>query len=238
MDPIKRQARSAGLLYLLCNLPAPFSLIYIPGVLIVPGDATATADHVRAHETLLRMGIAGEAFNSIVIIFAALAFYRLFKPVGDKLAAAMLALILVPVPIALLNMVDSVAASTLARGATFLSAFDRGQLDGLTYLFLRLHNQGLQVASIFWGLWLLPLGVLVMRSRFIPGVLGICLLLAGFGYVMSSFTSLVLPHYAHLVSRFAMPLYFGEAPLLWLVIWGAKAPPSVAPGSLPVRSLT
>ena len=94
------------------------------------------------------------------------------------------------------------------------------------------------MASIFWGLWLLPLGVLVMRSRFIPGVLGICLLLAGFGYVMSSFTSLVLPHYAHLVSRFAMPLYFGEAPLLWLVIWGAKAPPSVAPGSLPVRSLT
>ena len=225
MDPIKRQARSAGLLYLLCNLPAPFSLIYIPGVLIVPGDATATADHVRAHETLLRMGIAGEAFNSIVIIFAALAFYRLFKPVGDKLAAAMLALILVPVPIALLNMVNSVAASTLARGATFLSAFDRGQLDGLTYLFLRLHNSQITVSLALAAAWLFPLAMLVYRSHFLPRFLGVWLAIGGSAYIALSVTTVLWPQYRDRVFAYSQPAFFGEIALtLWLLIKGVKSP--------------
>jgi hypothetical protein len=101
--------------------------------------------------------------------------YRLFKPVNTLLAQQLLILgALVSVPIVFLNTVNEMAALTLARGPAFLSVFDRGQADALAYLFLRLHSLGINVASIFWGLWLIPFGLLVVRSGWFPRVLGYC----------------------------------------------------------------
>jgi hypothetical protein len=226
MNSIKKQARVAGLLYLLASIPAPFALIYVPSKLIVFGDATATANHVRASETLLRLGIASELIGFIIFIFVVLALYRLFKGVNEKHALAMAILLLVSIPISLLNVLNEIAALVLVSGADFLSAFEKGQLDALAYLFFRLHGQGFVVAQIFWGLWLFPFGILVIRSGFIPRVLGILLFIAGSGYLASSFTSLVLPSYRHLVEQFAMVLTIGELPIIfWLLIWGAKDQP-------------
>src|SRR5712692_11338146 len=183
MNSTKKTARLAGILYLLGGITAPFSLIYLPRTLVVPGDATATANHVRASETLLRMGVASELIFSIVFIFVVLTLYRLFKGVDEKQALAMLTLLLISVPISLLNVLNEIAALNLVSGADFLSVFDKRQLDALVLLFLRLHSQGLLVAGIFWGLWLFPFGILVMRSGFIPRVLGVFLIIACFGYL-------------------------------------------------------
>ena len=88
------------------------------------------------------------------------------------------------------------------------------------------------MVAIFWGLWLFPFGMLVVRSGFIPRVLGVLLMIAGVAYLASSFTSLLLPRYAQLVGQFAMVLYFGELPIMfWLLIWGARVQPSNAPAS-------
>ena len=232
MDQIRKQARRAGLLYFLAGITAPFGLIYVPGALIVAGDATATADRVRASEIVLRLGIASQLFAATMFIFVVLALYRLFKGVNEKHSLAMLVLLLMSVPISFLNVLNQIAALVLVRGAGFLSVFEKSQRDALAYLFLRLHGEGLSVAAIFWGLWLFPFGILVIRSGFIPRVLGVFLLLAGSGYVASSFTSLVFPQYAPLVSRFAMVLGFGELPIIfWLLIWGARAQRSDAPES-------
>lgn len=232
MNPTKKQARVAGLLYVLLGITAPIGLVYVPGRLIVPGDATATADHLRASDSLLRLGIGSELFHQIVVIFLVLALYRLFKAVNQKHAVMMVILSLIPVPIVFLNVLNEIAALVLVSGANFLSVFEKGQLDALAYLFLRLHNQGIIVASIFWGLWLFPFGILVIRSGFIPRVLGILLFIAGFAYLVSSFTSLFLPRYAPLVNQFAMVLYAGELPIMfWLLIWGAKTKPLDAPAS-------
>src|SRR6266478_2586462 len=221
MNSTKKQARFAGLLYLLASLIGCFGLIYVPGKLIVRGDATATANNIRASETLFRLGIATELFGFTMFIFVVLALYRLFKGVNEKHALAMAILLLVSIPISLLNVLNDIAALILVSGADFLSVVDKGQLDALAYLFVRLHGQGFVVAQIFWGLWLFPFGVLVIRSGFIPRVLGFLLFIAGFGYVASSFTSL-LP-YAPFVDRFASVLTLGELPIIfWLLIWGAK----------------
>src|SRR5258708_30568142 len=99
MNSIKKQARFAGLLYLLACLPAPFAVVYVPGALIVPGDATATTDRVRTSETLLRLGIAAELINAIAFIFGVFALYRLFKGVNKRHAAIMATLFVVSVPI-------------------------------------------------------------------------------------------------------------------------------------------
>ena len=226
MNSTKKQARVAGLLYLLASIPAPFALIYVPDKLIVTGDATATANHLRASETLFRLGIASELLGFIIFIFVVLALHRLFKAVDKKHALAMATLLLISLPVSLLNVLNEIAALVLVSGADFLSVFETPQLDALAYVFLRLHGQGFVVAQIFWGLWLFPFGILVIRSGFIPRFLGYLLFIAGFGYVASSFTSLLLPSYAHAVDQFAGILELGELLIIfWLLIWGAKDQP-------------
>src|SRR6266446_4733197 len=226
MKSTKKQARLAGLLYLLASIIGSFGLIYVPGKLILTGDATATATHIRASETLFRFGIASELICFIMFIFVVLALYRLFKGVNERRALAMAILLLVSIPISLLNVLNDIAALVLVSGADFLSVVDKGQLDALAYLFVRLHGQGFVIAQIFWGLWLFPFGILVIRSGFIPRVLGFLLFIAASGYLASSFTSLLLPPYAHLVDRFAGLLELGElAIIFWLLIWGAKDQP-------------
>src|SRR5262245_44349827 len=95
MNHTKKQARLAGLLYFLASVPAPFGLIYVPNKLIVLNDATATANHIRASEPLLRLGIGCELLSSIMFIFVVLALYRLFKAVNETHALAMMVLILI-----------------------------------------------------------------------------------------------------------------------------------------------
>lgn len=224
-----KAARVAAVLYLLMTVSAPFALIYVPGKLMVPGDATATVDRLRDSEFLLRAGIASELFHQAIAIFLVLALYRLFKAVSETHAVLMVILgALVSVPIVFLNVLNEIAALVLVGGGDFLSAFDRPQLDALAYLFLRLHEQGLIVASIFWGLWLFPLGMLVIRSGFVPRVLGFLTMIAGVAYLAGAFASLVLPRYADPVGQFATALYFGELPfIVWLLLWGVRLRASI-----------
>jgi Domain of unknown function (DUF4386) len=223
----KRQARVAGFLYLLLALSAPFGLVYAPGKLIVSGDATATADNLRSSEWLLRIGIASELIHQIIAVFLVLALYRLFKAVNEAHAKQLVILgALVSVPIVFVNVLNDIAALVLVSNAGFLSVFEKPQLDAMAYLFLHLHGKGITVASIFWGLWLFPFGMLVIRSGFIPRVLGVLLMIAGVGYLASSFTTLILPRYAPMVSQVTGPLLFAELPIMfWLLIWGAKERP-------------
>ncbi len=228
MRSTKQQARFAGFLYLLLAFIAPIGLLYVPGKLIVFENATATADNLRASEGLFRIGIASELIHQAIAVFLVLALYRLFKPVSETLAKQLVALgALVSVPIMFVNVLNEVGALVLVSGADFLSVFAQPELDALAYLFLRLHSQGFTVASIFWGLWLFPFGMLVIRSGFIPRALGVLLLIAGSAYLVNAFATLVLPRYAPLVERVALPLETAELPIIfWLSIWGAKTRPT------------
>jgi len=233
MRSTQQQARVAGFLYLLLALSAPIGLVYVPGKLIVSGNATATADNIRASEWLLRIGIASELIHQVIAVFLVLALYRLFKAVNETHAKQMVILgALVSVPIMFVNVLNEIAALVLVSGADFLSVFEKPQLDALAYLFVRLHDQGITVASVFWGLWLFPFGMLVIRSGFIPRVFGFLLMIAGAAYLASSFATLVLPRYAPLVSQVALPLEVAEVPIVfWLLIWGAKTRPTDAPAA-------
>jgi hypothetical protein len=232
MDLTRKQARIAGVWYLLLGITAPIGLVYVPGKIFVPGDATATADHLRASESLLRIGIGSELLHQVIGVFLVLALYRLFKSVNQKYAVLMVVFSLLGLPIVFLNVLNDIAALTFVSGADFLSVFDKRQLDALAYLFLRLHTQGIIVASVFWGLWLFPFGILVIRSGFIPRFLGVLLFIAGFAYLASSFTDLVLTRYARFVGKFAMILMAAELPIIfWLLIWGARTQRLEAPAS-------
>jgi len=171
----QQQARVAGVLYLLIALSAPIGLLYVPGKLIVPGNATATADNIRSSEWLLRIGMASELNHQVIAVFLVLALYRLLRAVNEIHAKQMVILgALVSVPIMFVNVLNEIAALVLVSGADFLSVFEKPQLDALAYLFLRLHGQGITVASIFWGLWLFPFGMFSSARASSPACSACC----------------------------------------------------------------
>jgi hypothetical protein len=232
MHPTDKAARVAGAVYLSMVVTAPFSLIYIPSTLIVRGNATATANNILAHETLFRLGIVADLITSVIFICLVLALYRLFSGVNQTHASLMVALVLVSAAVGFINVLNNIAALTLFRGADFLAILDKPQRDALGMLFIRLHGQGTVINEIFWGLWLFPFGVLVMRSRFLPRILGAWLIINGFAYVVLSLTGLLLPQYTDKVYNIAFPVLFGEmAIMLWLLIKGAKVQPLAAAAS-------
>jgi hypothetical protein len=225
--------RLAGLLYILTSIVGFFGLGYVPGKLIVQGNAAATASNIAASETLFRLGIASNLIGQAGFIFVALALYDLLKGVNRRQASLMLILIVVSVPITFLNELNSMAALFLAKGVDFVSVFEKPQREALTMLFLKLHGRGFVVAEMFWGLWLFPLGLLVYRSRFLPRFLGVWLALAGFAWVILSLTGILLPEYADKVNTYSQPAIIGEiAFMLWLAIRGAR-PQAVDAAALP-----
>src|SRR5215210_6956007 len=157
--PLRTRARRAGLLYASGGITAPFALLFVPAALFVNGNAKATAERIAASPGLVRMAIAGELFHCTVSVVAVLALYRLFRDVSRPLATAMAALFLVAVPIELASVTSYSAALMLTSNATWLGAFTREQLDALTYMYFRLHANGLQIAQAFWGAWLFPYGL-------------------------------------------------------------------------------
>jgi hypothetical protein len=220
--------RQAGLLYVLISIVGFFSMGYVPDKVIVHGNAAATANNIVTHEMLFRSGIAAALVGQAGFIFVALALYDLFKGVNRRQAALMAILIVVSIPIAFLNELNSFAALALVRGADSLSILEKTQREALAMLFLHLHGRGFVVCEVFWGLWLLPLALLVYRSRFLPRFLGVWLAFAGVSWVILSFTSTMLPQYQDRVNSYLQPAIIGEIVfMLWLLIRGARPVPDL-----------
>ena len=230
MHPTDKAARTAGALYLALTLIAPFAILIIPNKLIVRGNATATAANILSSELLFRTGIVLDLLSTVVFIFLTLALYRLLQEVGKTHAVTMAVLALISAGISFVNAINNLAALLLFRGQDFLTVLDKPQRDALGMLFLRLHGQGIVINEIFWGLWLFPFGVLVMRSRFLPKFLGVLLIINCFAYVAISVTTLLFPPYAATVDKVLfVPMAAGELlTMLWLLIMGAKVQPEPA----------
>lgn len=210
-------ARLAGFLYLLV-VPLGIVALSISSRLIVSGDAAATAANIRASESLFRLGIVSDFLAAIVMLLVALVLYQLLKSVNRNMALLMVSLVLIAVPIAMLNKLNQFAVLLLLSEPDYLAVFSTDQLQALAFLFLRLHSRGGNIAFIFWGLWLFPLGYLVFKSGFLPRILGILLMIACCGYVINSFAGFL--GYTVNVGMFAA---LGEVLfILWLLIKGVN----------------
>lgn len=226
MASLNKNARVAGLLYILFSAIGVVRLMYIPKTLFVHGDAAATVNNIVAHELLFRFGIVSQLVAAAGWIFVTLALYRLLKGVDQGLAVLMVILGSIMVtPIFFINSVNDAAALLFARGADFLSVIDQPQRDALARMFLNLHHQLDLANAVFWGLWLFPLGLLVYRSRFLPRFLGVWLMLGCFGWLAFSFTGIVFPSYEDTVNNITQPATLGELVfMLWLLVMGAREP--------------
>jgi hypothetical protein len=225
--------RVAGFWYLLLCLLGPLRLIYIPTKLFVHGDATATANNIAAHESLFRLGIAADLTGALILIFLTLAFYRLFNEV-DQYLSVMVVIFggVMPALIYFVGVVSDLGALTVVSGSSFLSVFDKPQRDALAFLFIKLRDHQNTAAEILWGVWLIPLALLVYRSRFLPRFLGVWLALGGFAYIAMSLAGILWPQYQAKLFAISQPALFSEiAIMLWLLIKGAKPPTTHAAAS-------
>lgn len=219
----RRSARLAGLLYTLVAVIAPIGLFYVPGRLIVAGNAGETVARIAAHPGLLRLGMGTELFHQALEVWMVLVLYHLFRPVGLQLARQMLVLGLLPIPLVFLNVLNELAALGLAVPGPATLAIDPAQRQSLALFFLHLHAQGLQLAQVFWGLWLFPLGLLIWRSGFMPRVVGACAIAGGVGYLLDTGLALLAPALAERLGGGAVALQLSEpVMILWLLIGGAR----------------
>ena len=214
-----RTGRIAGALYLLSAVAAGMPLIYVSRKLLVPDDAAKTAANILASEASFRACIVSELIGAITFIFVVGALYLLLREVNKMQASLIVAFVLISVPITFLNVLNEVAALRLLHGDSFLGVVNGAQRDALALLVLNLHGDGASVANIFWGLWLFPFGALVIRSGFIPRILGVLLILNGIALVMVSLTALMLPTHLESLSRYAVIPELGELGMMgWLLI--------------------
>lgn len=228
MNASSRNARIAGGWYLSLVLAAPFSQVYIPTRMIVRGDAAATALNVLSHQALFRLGILAGLLTSVLFICVGLALYRLLREVNPARARMMLGFVLVSGAVGFVNHLNYLAALDLYRSDLF-AAIGTPQREALAMLFQRLHGHGMHIDEIFWGLWLLPFGLLVIESRFLPRLLGFWLIVNGVAYLALSMIAITTPAYYSFAFRAATPLLLGEvAIVLWLLTKGARPAPALA----------
>ena len=208
---IKTTARTAGFLYMLLIPLGVFGMLYIPNTLFVEGDTAATVANIAANAGLFRASILGALLTQVVQIFVVFYLYKVLKPVSANAAMGMVVFILLGVPVAMLNEVNSCAVLFLMN--------DAGSTE-LAGLFLSLHESGIFIAQIFWGLWLLPMGYLVFKSGFIPMIIGLLLVVAGAGYLLDTVLFFLAPDFGITFSEFT---FLGELLItLWLLVKGVN----------------
>jgi hypothetical protein len=216
---VNRTARVVGVLYFLV-FPFAFFSLSVRDKLIVHGDAARTAGNILASEELFRGGIVAWLVSQTIFIFLLLAIYRLLKPVSANIALHMAVLLLVGVPIALINELNQFAVLLLLSGADYLAPINPDQLHAQVLFHLNLHQYGIYIAQIFWGLWLLPFGYLVFKSGFLPKSLGILLMIGCLGHLTDVVAAVVFSNSEFAVSQFTS---IGEFLFpLWLVIKGVN----------------
>jgi len=219
---LKKTSRLAGLLYLIWILLGLYSLMIIPSQIDMTGDAAGIAHNILSHEFLFRTGIIIDLINSSIWIVMILLFYRLFKQVNKFLVKLLLAFVIVQIPAVFILQGFNITTLTILKGEG-LQTFEAAQRLDLAIQFLKFSDYVVLTLEFYWGLWLVPLGILIFRSGFIPRFLGIWLVINGLALLILSFTDILVPQYRNIIFKIAIPAMFGEvAFMLWLLIKGVK----------------
>jgi hypothetical protein len=217
-------ARIAGILYLIITVASIFAHFYVPGELIVPGDAAVTAENIMASETLFRLGAIGsELIILLSEVLLSIVLYELFKPVNKTLSLLAAVSRLIMTTIHGLNLLNYFFVLLLLSGAAYLTVFEPNQVHALVSLFLDAHSYGFTIGIAFLVPHVLILGYLIFKSGFFPKVLGILFVIAGFGYLIDSFALLLSPTYQTTPVFIALPIAIAEIAFpLWLLIKGVN----------------
>jgi Domain of unknown function (DUF4386) len=220
---LKKTARLAGFFYLLNVVISIYGIIFISSKISMHGATAEIVNILVANEFLFRSGIYIRLVNSIPWILLALSLYQLLKSVNNRQAKLMFAWMILSIPIGFIAEAFNISGIMIVKGE-LLKSIDIVHRKEYAILFLNTSNYIISISEMFWGLWLLPFGLLIYKSGFIPSLIGILLISGGVGYILDCSAFLLFPMYKTTVSQFT--LLFGSAGeitiMLWLLIKGVK----------------
>ena len=217
---LRRQARIAGTYYLLLAVIATFVDSYLPNRFFVKGDPAATARAITENLLTFRAWIVAEVGVNVIMLLVGLSLYSLLRDVDRRHARFMLALVVIGVTISIVNLLAPSMAVVLIAQASALPALSQEQRDTVVYALWQARGFGVQLAFIFWGLWLFPFGILVQRSGFMPRWLGTLLIVGGVAYVALSIIGMTLPEVFPRVLPVLIPFFLaGELSAIVYLLW-------------------
>src|SRR6202047_5203874 len=213
------KARITGAFYLLTILTGIFAQGFVSGRLVVDGDAAATAANILTHRGLFQVGFAVYLIEMACQIAMTALFYDLLKPAGKSISLVAAFLGLAGCVIKTLSRLFYIAPLFILGGAHYLSVFSAGQLQALALLFLKVNDHGAAIALVFFGFYAPLTGYLIIRSTFLPRMLGVLSVFGGLGWL----TFLYQPLGYHLFPYIAALGLLGAASLiLWLLVFGVN----------------
>jgi len=221
---LKAKARFAGLLYLIIAVCGFYGIMYVSGQIHVSEDPEATFNNLLSKEFLFRTGIFTHLLNTIVFTMMALVFYQMFRHISEFLSLLMVALVVLHISFEYGSEALNLAAILVAKGE-LMESLGLVQRQELVYLLLRTSKYAsVGLAIAFWGLWLIPLGVLVYWSGFIPRIFGVLLVLGGAAYLIESIDFILFPgpRGLFLSSMFVVYAAAEISFMLWLLVMGAR----------------
>jgi len=224
MRSIKTTARIGGILYLINIVLGIFAIGYAPSVIVVAGDATATAHNILTHELFYRFGLAAHIIILLTNIPLAVIFYHLFKAVNKGVSLLVVFFTLVGTAIEAVNLLNQFAPLILLKRSHYLGVFTPEQLQFLAYMPHQLNAIGFNLALIFFGFYGLSIGYLVFRSTFLPRAVGVLMAIGGSCYLVNSFANFLAPGFAAgLFPYIQIPSGFAELTFcLWLLAIGVN----------------
>lgn len=216
----RRAALIAGAGYLVIFVLAVFANFMVIGGLVESGDAAATAANIVESEGLFRAGLVAFMVVFLVDVVVAWALFVLFRSLSRDLSLLTAWFRLVYTVFLGVALIFFFVALQLLSGAGYLTAFGPGQIDANVLLAVDAFNYAWLVGLACFGVHLILLGYLVVRSGWAAQSLGYVLMAAGAAYIVDTLARAVITDYADLENLFlaivAVPSVVGE---LWFTLW-------------------
>jgi len=218
MNSLNKTARVIGVLILLTAVLGPFSMMVVPSSLIVPGDAAITANRIMASEGLFRASMASDTVIFLIEIVLCALLYVLLKPVNKTLSLVAAFSRLAMTVIQGINLLNHFIVLLLLSSGSYLAVFSPNQLHALVLLFLNAHEDVMLIWGLFFSFHLVVLGYLVAKSGYIPGFIGVLLVIAGLCYLIQGFGNILFPAHKEIFASIALLSIIELALPLWLLI--------------------
>jgi uncharacterized protein DUF4386 len=213
------KARITGVLYLVTILTGLFAEVFVSGRLVAGGDAAATAANIRSHQGLFQLGFAVYLIEMACQVAMTSLFYELLKPAGKSVSLLAAFFGLTGSIIKTFSRLFFMAPLFVLGGAHYLSVFSTEQLQALALLFFKVNGRGAGIALVFFGLYALLTGYLMIRSTFLPRVLGVLSVVGGLGWLVFLYPPLGYQLFPY-IAVFAL---FGAASLIvYLLVFGVN----------------
>lgn len=216
---LNREARIMGGLYLLLAIIAPFALLYVPSQIVDVETSLVTANKILENITLFRSGVAAETLTVLIEIFIVVLLYRLFKPVNKTLSLAAASLRLSMTIIQSISIIIGLVIIYLVTNQQLLSTLGMNQTNALLSLLLEAKNAVIYTWQLFFGVHLIVLGYLVIKSKYFPKVIGYLVIAASSGYLVDSYVSILFPTNGILITLSSMLLIVSTIGEITFTVW-------------------